>query len=89
MSMAAAQHRVEFEDLQAAFRLAQSNVANARWWSYEDECFRLAAIIHGDAVRKSAIIEFMHDLAAANGLIAAHGEGLVHQVICAALREGE
>lgn len=87
MSMAAAQHRVEFEDLPAAFRLAQSNVANARWWSYQDECFRLAAIIRGDDARKRAIVEFMHDLATSNGLVVAHGEGIIHQVISAALRE--
>lgn len=86
MDKAAAQHRVELDDLPAAFRAAQCNVANARWMAYQDECFRVAALIHGDDARKRAVVEFMEELAVANGLVFAHGEGLVHQVICAALR---
>ena len=86
MSTAAAQHRVEYEDIESAMRLARSNVANARWWTYQDECFRLASIIYDDAARRRCVVDFLEDLATANGLIAAHGEGIVHQVICAALR---
>ncbi|WNV10179.1 hypothetical protein [Tardiphaga sp. 709] len=86
MSTAAAEHRVEYEDITSAMRLARSNVANARLWAFEDEAFRMASIIYDDPARRRCIVDFLEDLATANGLVRCEGPGLIQRIICAALR---
>lgn len=88
MNGPAAQHRVEFADITAAMRLARINVALARLRAFEDECFRLGELIYDDAVRRREIVDFLEDLATANGLIAVEGPGLIHNMIAAGVRGG-
>ena len=70
----------------AAIRDARRNVANARWHAFEDECFRIGELVYVLPVDRILMIDMLQDIAEANGLIRAHGVGLVQSVIVAGLR---
>ena len=72
----------------AAIRDARRNVANARWHAFEDECFRIGELVYVLPVDRIVMIDMLQDIAEANGLIRAHGVGLVQSVIVAGLRGG-
>lgn len=78
--------RGDLSVLEAVKRDAQCNIANARLRAFEDECYRIGEAIHGTTDRRIEIIDFLQNVAEANGLIRAHGEGLIHLMIVAGLR---
>ena len=83
MSLAAA--KVE-PDFNAAKQDAQRNIANARIWAFEDESARLGAMLAFAPERQTEICDFLYSVAEANGLVIAHGDGLIHKIIVAGLR---
>lgn len=65
----------------------QRNVALARLRAFEDESFLLGEL----ACRydcKPAVADFLYRVAEANGLVCAHGDGLIHTIMAASLRGG-
>ena len=77
---------VEFPDITAALQIAQRTIANARLAAFEDACFVLGELINEDAYRRRQIVDRLQDVADANGLTAAHGDGLIHMMIAAGVR---
>jgi hypothetical protein len=71
--------------LEAVKRDVQRNIANARLRAFEDACFSVGEV-QGVGDRRIEIIDFLQNVAEANGLIRAHGEGLIHLMIVAGLR---
>ena len=76
-------------DLDVAKRDIQCNVANARIWAFEDECARLGEMVHGEPVDRIQMIDFLQSVAEANGLVRAHGDGLIQLMIVTGLRGGK
>lgn len=71
-----------------AIRDARRNVANARMAVFEDECFRIGEMVRVLPINRILLIDALQDIAVANGLVHAHGEGLVQLMIVAGLRGG-
>ncbi|QDM27517.1 hypothetical protein FNL56_16350 [Tardiphaga sp. vice304] len=76
-------------DFNAAKQDAQRNIANARIWAFEDECKRLGAMLAYERTRQTEICDFLYTVAEANGLVIAHGDGLIHKMIVAGLEGGD
>ena len=72
----------------AAMRDARRNVANARMWAFEDECFRLGEVARSHPTDRVVLLDFLIDVATANGLIIVHGSGLIELMAVAGLKAG-
>ena len=64
---------------------AQRNIATARLRAFEDECFLMGEIARRyDQV--PAVSDLLYRVAEANGLVIAHGDGLIHMMMVAGMR---
>jgi hypothetical protein len=75
----------ETDDITAAMQDARRNIAIAKLSQFEEESLRLGAMAIRNPHRKQELVDCLHGIATANGLLRIHGGSLVEGLILAGL----
>ena len=70
-------------------RSAARAVALAKLNEWRRQCDRLAGLVRQGVIDKAEAIDALADIAAANGLVVAHGEALIQSALAEAFRDSD
>ncbi|WP_038381120.1 hypothetical protein [Bradyrhizobium elkanii] len=76
---------IESDDITAAMRDAQRNVAIAKLSQFETECLTLGGMAQRNPRRKQEVVDCLYGIATANNLLSDHGGALIEDLIAAGL----